>query len=276
MQPDQSEQKSPLPSDGNIARDATESSGRITPGRTRRGMPLWFMTAAAGLVAGSLGGMLGEVVVSSMPLTIEYPSDYASMGGYQKVAVQAMSTGKATRKLEQKKAATAYGLLAAILGISLGLIGGVASGSARSGVFGAVIGGAFGAAAAAGLSFLLVPLFFKFQDPESGLVVLFLTHAGIFAGIGVASGLALGCGLNNQPALGRALFGGLMGALIGTFAFEAVNSIAFPLEQTFEPMPVERLSRVLAHLCVGFFTAVVAGLTVGNTRGVTAEEPAAN
>jgi hypothetical protein len=227
-------------------------------------LPLWLLTVGAGLVAGLLAGQGGEAIDNAIPLKVELPPDFASMGGYQKNAVSAMAQGKAMRIGEQKKAAAAYGLLGALLGLTLGLIGGLAVGSPRSGFVSAVIGITVGAAAGAGISFAAVPVFFRYQDPEfGGFLGLFLTHAAIFAGVGAAAGLALGYGLGDRPALGRALFGGLLGGLVGTFVFETVNSLAFPLMRTFEPIPSERLPRILVHLCIAVCAALIAGLAVG-------------
>src|SRR5262249_26066986 len=145
---------------------------------------------------------------------IVYPPDYKQISGYQKLAVQSNIEGVARVVVERKKAAVAFGLLGLVLGLSLGLTRGLVDSSWPSAMAGAVGGGAAGAVAGAGLSFVLVPLFFKYQDPESGLLVLFLTHAGIFAGVGALSGLALGLGSGDRSALGRAFFGGMLGALV--------------------------------------------------------------
>jgi hypothetical protein len=197
---------------------------------------------------------------------IVYPANYAQLSGYHKMAVQAELEGKARVVVERKKTAVAFGLLGLVLGVSLGLAGGLARGGSRPALAGAVIGGLAGAAAGGGLSWALVPWFFRYEDPEGGgMLVLFLTHAGIFAGVGAASGLALGLGLNDRPALGRVLFGGLLGALIGTVAYEAALGTAFPLMRTYEPLSTERVPRLLAHLCVAACTALLAGLAAART-----------
>ncbi len=186
------------------------------------------------------------------------------MGGYQKDAVRSMAVGKAEQVLERKKTAADYGLLGLVLSLSLGVIGGLAVGSPRTVFMGAVMGGAIGAAAGAGLSWILVPVFFQYQDPESdGLLALFMTHAGIFCGVGAAAGLALGFGLNDRRALGRALFGGLLGALVATFLFETASSLAFPLLPAHQPVPGEPLPRLLVQLCVAIFASLAAGVAAG-------------
>ena len=68
--------------------------------------------------------------------------------------------------------------------------------------------------------------------------------------------MALGFGLDDRPALGRALFGGMLGALAATFVFETASSLAFPLMRTYQPVPAEQLPRLLAHMCVAIGTSL--------------------
>jgi hypothetical protein len=115
----------------------------------------------------------------------------------------------------------------------------------------------------AGLSASLVPVFFRWMDPSNALVLLFMTYATIFAGVGAAAGLALGWGFRDWQMTGRCLVGGLLGSVVGTFAFETINSLAFPLLGTFEPVPAERIPRLVLHLCVAIGAAAFAGLAAG-------------
>jgi hypothetical protein len=239
---------------------------QAAPVAVGRRLPRWLLTCAAGLVAGVLSWAIGEATFDLFKVkdAIVYPPNYKSFSGYAKMEVDAALETAARKVVERWKAIIAFGSLGLLLGVSLGLTGGLARGSSRSAVAAAVVGGVAGAAAGGGLSFALVPLFFRYENPEGGgLLVLFLTHAGIFAGVGAASGLALGLGLNDRPALGRALFGGLLGALIGTVAYDAALAIEFPLLRTFEPISSEPVPRLLAHVCVAACTALLAGLAAG-------------
>ncbi len=168
-------------------------------------LPFWLLTLGVGLGAGLISWAGGEAMFNIFRIEDEviYPANYKQISGYQKQAVTSQIRGEARIVVERKKAAVTFGLLGLVLGVSLGLTGGLASGSARTAVLGAVVGGLAGTAAGGGLSLAFVPLFFRYQNPESGLIVLFLTHAGIFVGIGAASGLALGLGLGDRPALGE-------------------------------------------------------------------------
>jgi hypothetical protein len=235
-------------------------------------LPIWLLTLGAGLGAGLVSCAGGESFYDWFRLrdAIVYPPNYERISGYQKVAVTAQIETKALVVVERKRSAAAFGLLGLVLGVSLGLIGGLAAGSARSAVTGAVAGGVAAAAAGGGLSFAATPLFFRYLDPEQGLLVLFLTHAAIFAALGAASGLALALGLGDRSSLARAVFGGLLGALVGTFAFETANAVAFPLMRTFEVVPTEFLPRFMMHLCVAVCTALMAGLAAGNPARTSA------
>jgi hypothetical protein len=193
------------------------------------------------------------------------------MGGYEKQAANAVAMGSALRKAERKRAAAAYGLLGFVLAAALGLTGGLARGGASRGGRVALIGGLAGAGAGAGLAYLSVPLFFRFLNPESGLVELFLTHGAIFGGLGAVAGTALGLGLADRQAVGRTLMGGLLGGLLGALVFETANSIAFPLLRTYQPVPAELAPRVLAHCCVALCTALAAGLAAGRRFGNPAQ-----
>jgi hypothetical protein len=247
------------------------SAGSHTAIKTGLRVPLGIMTLGAGIIAGVLSGLVGEATGRAIPMRIEYPANFASIRGYQKDAVLAMIMGNAMRIAVRERAAAAYGLLGVLLGVGLGLTGGWASGSMRSGLQGALVGGVAGGVAGAALSAVFVPIFFRFQNPDTdavtlGLLLLFLTHAAIFAGIGVASGLALGWGSGDRGRIGQGLVGGLLGAIIGTFAFEVINSLLYPMVRTYEPVPTEPTPRMLLHLCVAVGTAVLAGWAAGGAR----------
>jgi hypothetical protein len=125
--------------------------------------------------------------------------------------------------------------------------------------------------AGAALAAVFVPVFFRLEDPETdastmGLLLLFFTHAAIFIGIGATSGLALGWGLGDRGKFVPALIGGLLGAVIGTFAFEVINSLLYPMVRTYEPIPTEPTPRMLLDICVAVGIAILAGWTAGGAR----------
>jgi hypothetical protein len=234
------------------------------------GLPLWLLTLGAGLVCGLISWAGGEAIYPTFHIKDEviYPENYKTLSGYQKQGVDSKIQGVAQRVVERKKSAASFGLLGLVLAAGLGLIGGWAAGSPRGAGLGAVGGGLAGALAGAGLSWAAVPLFFRYLEPESGFLILFLTHAAIFIGIGGATGLGLGLGLGDGPSTVTALLGGLLGGFIGTAVLETVNSLEFPLMRTFEPIASERIPRLVMYLCVAAAIAGLAGLAAGRRARV--------
>lgn len=234
---------------------------------SRMRLSLWFVTLGIGLIAGLASWAGGEALLNLFRVedAIVYPSNYKQISGYQKQNVTAQIQGDAIRVVERRRATASFGLLGLLLGGGLGLAGALAGGPTRTALSGAAGGGTGGVVAGAGLSYVVVPLFFRYLDPEQGLLILFFTHAAIFAGVGAASGLGLALGLGDRSKLSGSVFGGMLGALIGTFAFEAINSLAFPLMRTYEPISTEWFPRLLVYTCVATGTALLAGLAAGGS-----------
>lgn len=251
------------------SRPADASPGGPSPARRPLRPPLWLLTLGAGLLAGLISWAGGEAAIAAFPTERElvYPEDYNKLSGYQKQARASEIQGRAIRAAERKRAAAGFALLGLTLGLGLGLIGGRAAGSPRTAAIGAGGGGLAGAAVGGLVSWVAVPLFFRFHDPEIGLMILFATHAAIFTAIGGAAGLALGLG--DRPTMARAVPGGLAGGFIGTFALTVVYSLAFPLMRTQEPIASEPAPRLLMYLCA----AAGIGLTAGLAAATRAEPP---
>jgi len=224
-----------------------------------------LLALGAGIIAGLLSWAGGEATYDRFKISdaMVYPPNFEKVGGYERTALRSRIVGEARVVVERRRTATAFGLLGLFLGLALGLVGGLAGGSLRTGIRCATGGGVLGAAVAVSLSVILVPLFFRYKDPESGPLALFLTHAAIFAGIGAMCGWDLGWALGGRLAMVRTLLGGLAGALLGTFVYETASSLVFPLLSTDEPIPTEWVPRLMAHLAVAGCTALIAGLAAG-------------
>jgi hypothetical protein len=238
-----------------------------------RVVPLWLAATTVGVLAGLVSGLAAESTDHAYPLEVHYPPGFEKMSGYKKDAFRSMSMVAAQRVLERKRTGAAYGILGLVLGVAMGLTGGLWSGSAQRGFLGAIVGGLAGALAGWGLSTELVPLFFRFLDPESGLVWLFAAHAGIFGGVGAAGGLALGVGLGDRAASWRAIIAGFCGGLAGAFLLETFLAVGYPLLRTFEPVPPERLPRLEAHLAVAVCSALLASIAAGSPKRSSDSEP---
>lgn len=250
---------------------ATDSRAHGTKVVSR--VPLWVLSVLAGICAGLCSGLAGESIGKAIPLSVVYPPGFEKMGGYQQNAARAESESKAEQVRERKKASAVFGVLGLALGLALGLVGGLTAGAPAFGLARAAAGGLIGLVLAAGVSWIAIPIFFRFLDPESGgLLLVFMTHAEIFLTVGATAGLALGLGLGDKQAMVRALFGGLFGALIGTISLEIITALEFPMMRTFQPISSEPLPRLLAHVCVAVGASFVAALAVGPpaTRPATA------
>ncbi len=252
---------SPVDSSGAGSGDlGTEAAATPARGTTR--IPLWFPALGAGLVAALLAWAGGEAIYPAFHYEDEavYPANYKTLGGYQKEAMDSKIQTLARGAADRKRVAVSLGWLGFVLAGSLAWIGGRSVRSFRDRVIGVVVGGSIGAVSGAVLSWVVVPYFYRYQDPDSGLIVLFLTHAAIFAAVGSSSGLALGLGMGDRSRLGPAILGGCLGALVGTMAMEATTSLAFPLMRTFEPIATQGVARGLSYACVAVSTAVSCGL----------------
>jgi hypothetical protein len=187
------------------------------------------------------------------------------MNPYERADFRTDAIRAQTPGAETKNAALAYGVLGAALGAALGLAGGLARRSFGGGLLAAIVGVVAGVAAGAGMSAVMAPAFYRLHDPIPSsfqTFLPFLTHGGIWVAIGVAGGLALALGVGQPKQIVSGLIGGLLGAMLGTVVFEATNSIAFPLVPVENPVPSERLPRLVSHFSVAIFTALGAALAL--------------
>jgi hypothetical protein len=164
-------------------------------------------------------------------------------------------------------------VLAAALGGGLGLAAGLGRRDPRAGLTAALGGALGGVVAVAATSAIAVPLFFRYNEPDSGLLILFPVHAAILAAVGAGGGLGFGLGLGDRHRIASALLAGILGGLLGAFVFEAIYGVMYPLARTFEPIPDQWTPRVAAHLCVALCTCLVVGLSLVRGR-VKASAPA--
>lgn len=157
--------------------------------------------------------------------------------------------------------ALTFGALGALLGAAMGLAGGLCGGPRGRPFAGALAGLALGAIAGALPSAPVMPWYWKHhgEDPATlNLLRPLLVHLGLWSGAGLAAGLAFGLGRGpSRPGwLVQAALAGLVGAMVGTFAFEMVGAILFPMDFTADPFSVTPVSRLLARLCVTLFVGV--------------------
>jgi hypothetical protein len=137
-----------------------------------------------------------------------------------------------------------------------------------AGLAGAVLGILGGV----GASWVLLPIFYQYQSPISGdLILPLLTHGGVWSVVGAAGGLALGLGLGSLGRALRAGLGGLLGAAVGAIAFEAVGAFAFPNDETDQPISKTWVTRLIVRLLIAIPAAAGAALAV--QTGPRAKQP---
>ncbi len=150
-----------------------------------------------------------------------------------------------------------------LLGLAMGLGGGIGPALDRCAVRAAILGLVLGAAAAASVSLVLVSIFFKRHDPQSGdLVLPLLTHGAIWSAVGAIGGLAFGLGLGGQGRWKATLVGGLAGAAAATVVYEIVGALAFASSKTDLPLSSSITTRGMAQLLVAILSAVGAVLAL--------------
>jgi hypothetical protein len=159
--------------------------------------------------------------------------------------------------------AIAFGSLGAATGLALGLIGGWARRSIRGAILGGVAGILLGGLAGAATSPPVVPLHRKYYEAQSpDLKLPILIHGAIWCALGTAAGLAFGIGLGDRRLLIPSAIGGMIGAALATFLFDAMGAVLFPFSEADLPISPSRLLRFLARILVAAGVALGTILTL--------------
>jgi hypothetical protein len=215
----------------------------------------WLLLATAGLLAGLVAAGIGEATHEHFApeLTLqELQGNKMMKPTPETMLVAAMKNG-----------ALGNAVLGSVLGLSLGLAGGLARRSTSRAALAGLLGLFLGAILGAVLSLGVIPLFYyskKFTvTSEPDLGAAFALHAGVWAMLGAAGGLAFAVGTGGRTRMSRALFGGLLGGLLGTMLYDVIGAVFFPLADTAEPIAATWETRALARLLVPVFTVLVLG-----------------
>ena len=205
---------------------------------------VWALAITAGLIAGFGSWLIGEALPG------RFRPVEASTGARASAEEKARGVVEATAS-ESTVASLAFGSMGAVLGLTLGLAGGSVRGSARAALIAAVVGAILGGTAGAGMSRVLLPIYFRHLDPDHGdLTLAILILGGIWPIIGATGGAAFGIGLGQPGHVLRALLGGLLGALAGLLVYEIVGALAFPLDKTSNVLSATWGTRLFARLAV--------------------------
>jgi hypothetical protein len=239
-------------------------AGRPGPARpTANRLAIWSL--GAGLLAGAAAWIVGEATVEAfLPKMVTMDTPVGRM--------TAAPADEVTRT-DVMNAALAFAVQGGCLGLALGLAGGLARGSARAGAAAGLAGAVLGVALALGASTALQPVYYRnlqLDQVDQGLAMPMLVHGGIWGAAGLAGGLAFGVGIGGgRSSLARAAAGGLVGALLAAFLFEATAAMAFPKAATTRPLSLTPGSRLMAKLMASMLSAAgIAALLAGRPVSV--------
>ena len=238
------------------------TGGEPTPRPLVHRSRIWTAALVAGVMAGLLAWLLGEPIHSRFAPP-RFVNTASSTGGFLAPAeVYKLDTAK--QRAQILDACLVFGAFGAVLGMALGLGGGWARRMDRvaawkPALFGLILGGT----AAAAVTALALPVYYRVHNPDTNdLVVGLLLQVVISAAIGVAGGAALGVGLGHRDVIARAAIGGLLGACAGGLAYEILGAIVFPLDETSSPISATWATRLLGRLAVTTLASAGAALGV--------------
>jgi hypothetical protein len=216
------------------------------------------LTLAAGILSGLVAWLGGEACFG----LFKPPVHKVNSRGI----VVTVTDRREVAAADAKNASLAFALLGAAVGAAMGAAGGFARRSGRAALVAALVGTVLGAGAGAGMSAALLPRYnaYKEREPDEAsrdLILPLLVHLGVWCLIGASGGLAFGIGLDASGALPRLVFGGLIGAAVGTAFYELIGAGAFPAAKTAQFVSATWQTRLFARLAVTVFTALVIALT---------------
>ncbi|QEH38839.1 hypothetical protein OJF2_74490 [Aquisphaera giovannonii] len=216
---------------------------------------------AAGVAAGLLGWLLGEPIHARFAPP-KFVNTASSTGGFLDPA-EVYKLDMAKQRAQIRDACLVFGAFGAALGMAMGLAGGWARGTGRASAWkGPVLGLALGGIAAAAATAIALPIYYRVHNPDTNdLAVGLMLQVAISAAVGAAGGTAFGVGHGRRDVVARAAMGGLLGACAGAMAYELLGAIAFPLDETSNPISLTSRTRLLGRLAVA--TLASAGLAWG-------------
>ena len=244
--------------------DSSAEGAGAGRGRSGRGR-LWAYTIGSGVMAGVVAWLAGEATLSVFqPRLVMMDTAVGPRLG---------ATLEEYHKVDSRNAALAFGLLGVCLGLALGLAGGLARGSTRSGAMAGIVGAGLGAILGAGAALALQPLYYWgiARDPtQQSLTLPLLVHAGIWAAVGAAGGIAFGLGQDGRgERIARSALGGLIGAALSAVAYVVIGALVFPEGETTRPISATWGTRLMARL-------LLATLTAAGIAAIVTSEPRAS
>jgi vacuolar-type H+-ATPase subunit I/STV1 len=214
---------------------------------------LLVIAAVAGLAAGVVSELIGELILNSYHSDLNPP-------------LQMNPNAEDMRRWREARlysATLTFSTLGGLLGLALGLAGGFARRSTAASAGAANLGLVLGSATAGSFSLILVSIFFKGYDPQSGdLLFPLLTHGAIWSAVGAVGGLAFGLGLGGRGRWKATLVGGFTGAAAATIVYELVGAVVFASSKTDLPLSSSSMTRGMALLLVACLSSIGAVLAL--------------
>jgi hypothetical protein len=225
---------------------------------------LWLLVLSLAILAGVAAWLVGESALDYFK-----PSDAAASQTYNFEPLNREMLG-----VSAHNGALTFGVLGGLLGLALGLAGGLSRRSGHGALMGAVAGLILGAAAGALPSFAVMPWQWRHRNDDPSTILLLtplLVHLGLWSAIGLAAGLAfgIGSGASTPSRLCESALAGLVGAMLGTFVYEMLGAVLFPMDRTADPFSATSGTRLLARLCVAGFVGLFAIRSIPPLRGKT-------
>jgi hypothetical protein len=217
--------------------------------------------AAAGLLAGLIAFGLGELIYGRFAPELVGQS----VGGNQ-VMRPTLETKAAS---DARNSATAFGMLGGVIGLLLGLAGGLERRSIGSAAKAGCVGLVLGVTVGAVLPLVLVVPYLRMLNRRTAddLFLSLALHAMLWGPLGAVGGLAFGIGRGRSGQTLRLIVGGLMGAIVGTIAYDAIGGAITPLAGTADAISTTWPTRLLARLLVAISAAMAIDLTIRGTKG---------
>lgn len=222
---------------------------------SRPGRRILLVIGATGILAGILAFGLGEWTSAFFP--VEQAGVPLGGGTVMRPTMETIA------RADMKNSALTFGVTGGILGLTLGVAGGLVSRSTASAARGGLVGLFLGAVLGVSLPLGLIEPFHRFQVDRNSddLLVPVALHEILWAPLGAVGGLAFGVGRARAGVILRATLGGLLGAVLGTIAYDVIGATLAPLAETSEAISRTWPTRLLARLLLAVGTAGGIALT---------------
>lgn len=248
-----------------------DPSSRTGAGEDLRGGWPWFgrarwLLVLSGILAGAVAFGIGEKTHNLIPVE-SHPTDLQGSTVMQ-------SDWKDRNAAATKNGAITYAVLGLCLGAGLGIAGGIARRSAPRAAVGGVLGAILSAGLGSALAWLTLPWFLEAQLDHDDLEMLVSLgmHALHWGILGACAGLTFMVALGEYRQSAAAMVSGLIGAVLGTLAYDLIGGGLLPMAGTDHPIAETWPARLLACMLVSLGTALAVA-TVGLPDRARAANP---